>query len=152
MPSDHAGLARDRDGQGQPLKLLVRSGDTVLGTHNIVWIKTAACSVGRAGQTIAPHPLRERFRRPATRLRISDMELLERAPALGELEEALAAARIGHGRGVIVGGGAGIGNTSVVRSSFLAALADVWVPETLRVPVDLQVRRRPRPSRIRRWR
>jgi hypothetical protein len=79
------------------------------------------------------------------------MELLERAPALGELEEALAAARIGHGRGVIVGGGAGIGNTSVVRS-FLAALADVWVPETLRVPVDLQVRRRPRPSRIRRWR
>ena len=49
------------------------------------------------------------------------MQLLERESALADLDAALAAARSGHGRVVLVSGGAGMGKTSVVRA-FLAGL------------------------------
>jgi hypothetical protein len=49
------------------------------------------------------------------------MQLLERESALADLDAALAAARSGRGRVVLVSGGAGMGKTSVVRA-FLAGL------------------------------
>jgi predicted ATPase len=49
------------------------------------------------------------------------MQLLERESALADLDAALAAARSGHGRVVLVSGGAGMGKTSVVRA-FMAGL------------------------------
>src|SRR4051794_4886438 len=73
--------------------------------------------------TPATDPPCRRFPRPAGRRSLLTVQLLERASALGDLADALAAARSGRGRVVLLGGGAGIGKTSVVRT-FLTGLGD----------------------------
>ena len=75
--------------------------------NNDSWM--AACRIDRS--------VSRRFRRPAGRRSLLDVELLEREAALADLD-ALAAARRGRGRVVLVGGGAGMGKTSVVQRSW----------------------------------
>ena len=70
------------------------------------------------------------------------MELLERASALADLTDALAAARSGRGRVVLLGGGAGIGKTSAVVTLFTgpAPTGPGWGAGAIELPDPARVR------------